>query len=123
MNPSAPNRGEAIRYLRLCFPDRLPGLMDSFARDPDEDLRYQLSEFVRDSDPDAAVGMKIGMLKNASPAMQETLVNEIAEQGNLWHLEGLHGLDEMAGGNSPFARAAELLAKRTRSRAASNGGD
>jgi len=118
MNPGAPNRGEAVRYLRLCFPDRLPGLMDSFARDPDENLRYQLSEFVRDSEPDAAVGMKIGMLKNASPAMQEVLVNEIAEQGNLWHLEGLQGLDELAGGHSAFARAAELLARRTRSQAA-----
>ena len=95
--------------------------MDSFARDPDENLRYQLSEFVRDSDPDAAVGMKISMLKNASPTMQETLIIEIAEQGNLWHLEGLHGLDKLAGGRSVFARAADLLARRTRTHAAGGG--
>ncbi len=85
-NPCAPNRGEAVRYLRLCFPDRLPGLLEAFARDPDEEMRYQLSEFLRDSDQEAAVGMKIGMLGNASPERQELLINEIAELGNLWHL-------------------------------------
>ncbi len=121
MNPRAANRGEAIRYLHLCFPDRLPGLLDSFARDPDEEVRYQLSEFVGDSDPDAAVGMKIGMLKNANASLQEILIQEIAEHGNLFHLEGLHGLDDLAGGHSVFARAAELLAKRTRSQAAGGG--
>jgi hypothetical protein len=118
MNPSAPNRGEAVRYLRLCFPDRLPGLLDSFARDPDEELRYQLSEFLRDSDQEAAVGMKIGMLGKASPERQEVLINEIAELGNQWHLEGLNGLDNLSGGNSVFARAAQLLAKRTKTQAA-----
>jgi hypothetical protein len=117
MTPSAPNRGEAVRYLRLRFPDRLPGLLDAFARDPDEELRYQLSEFVRDSDQDAAVGMKIGMLGKATSEKQELLIKEIAELGNLWHLEGLHGLDNLAGGNSIFARAAELLAKRTKPQA------
>jgi hypothetical protein len=116
MNPSAPNRGEAIRYLHICFPDRLPGLLEAFAKDPDEDVRYQLSEFLRDSDQDAAVGMKIGILKTASSSMQETLIQEIAELGNLFHLEALQGLNTLAGGrdDSAFARAAELLAKRTR---------
>jgi hypothetical protein len=120
MNPSAPNRGEAVRYLRICFPDRLPALHQAFAKDPDEDLRYQLSEFLRDSDQDAAVGMKIGMLKTATPAMQETLVKEISELGNLFHLEALQGLSAIAGGSndSPFARAASLLAQRTRSQSA-----
>jgi len=121
MNPSAPNRGEAVRYLRLCFPDRLPGLLEAFARDPDEEMRYQLSEFLRDSDEEAAVGMKIGMLGNSSPARQEVLIQEIAELGNLFHLEGLHGLDNLAGGGSVFARAAELLAKRTNTQAAGAG--
>ncbi len=120
MNPTASNRGEAVRYLRKCFPDRLPALLEAFAKDPDEELRYQLSEFLRDSDQDAAVGMKIGMLKTASPEKQEVLINEIAELGNLVHLEGLHGLSAMGGDdrNSAFARAAELLSKRTRSQAA-----
>ena len=79
MNPTASNRGEAVRYLRKCFPDRLPALLEAFAKDADEELRYQLSEFLRDSDQDAAVGMKIGMLKTASPEKQEVLINEIAE--------------------------------------------
>lgn len=118
MNPSAPNRGEAVRYLRICFPDRLPGLLEAFARDPDEEMRYQLSEFLRDSDQDAAVGMKIGMLGKASPEKQEVLIKEIAELGNLWHLEGLQGLDNLAGGRSVFARAAELLSKRTKTQPA-----
>ena len=120
MNPSAPNRGQAVRYLHICFPDRLPGLLEAFAKDPDEDLRYQLSEFLRDSDQDAAVGMKIGMLKTASPEMQEVLIPEIAELGSLVHLEGLHGLSLLAGGDqdSAFARAAKLLAQRTRSQTA-----
>ena len=120
MNPSCPNRGEAVRYLRICFPDRLPALQEAFAKDPDEELRYQLSEFLRDSDQDAAVGMKIGMLKNATPALRETLVKEIAELGNLFHLEALQGLHAVNGGgeDSPFARAASLLAKRTRSQSA-----
>lgn len=117
MNPALPNRGEAVRYLRICFPDRLPGLLEAFARDPDEEMRYQLSEFLRDSDQDAAVGMKIGMLDKATPERQEQLIKEIAELGNLWHLEGLQGLDNLAGGNSVFSRAAELLAKRTKSQA------
>jgi hypothetical protein len=120
MNPSAPNRGEAVRYLRLCFPDRLPALLDAFAKDPDEQLRYQLSEFLRDADQDAAVGMKIGLLKNASPALQEKLIAEIAELGTLFHLEALQGLKELTGGGdqSAIARAADLLAKRTRSQPA-----
>jgi hypothetical protein len=120
MNPSAANRGQAVRYLHICFPDRLPGLLEAFAKDPDEDLRYQLSEFLRDSDQDAAVGMKIGMLKTASPEMQEVLIPEIAELGSLVHLEGLQGLSLLAGGDqdSAFARAAELMAKRTRSQTA-----
>jgi hypothetical protein len=118
MKPSAQNRGEAVRYLRICFPDRLPGLLEAFARDPDEELRYQLSEFLRDSDQDAAVGMKIGMLGQATPEKQELLIKEIAELGNLFHLEGLNGLDNLAGGDSVFARAAALLAKRTKTQAA-----
>ena len=120
MNPCAPNRGEAIRYLRICFPDRLPGLLEAFARDPDEELRYQLSEFLRDSDQDAAVGMKIGMLGKASPEKQEALIKEIAELGNLFHLEALTGLDNLAGGDSVFSRAAALLSKRTKTQAAGN---
>ena len=121
MNPSAPNRGEAVLYLRRCFPDRLPALQEAFSKDPDEDLRYELSEFLRDSDQDAAVGMKINMLRTASAPMQERLIAEIAELGSLVHLEALHGLNELAGGgtDSAFARAAELLSKRTRSEAAS----
>jgi predicted house-cleaning noncanonical NTP pyrophosphatase (MazG superfamily) len=123
MNPAASNRGEAVRYLRFCFPDRLPALLDAFARDPDEEVRYQLSEFVRDSDMEAAVGMKIKMLRQASPALQEKLVSEIAEFGNLNHLEALRGLDQLSGVHSVFARAAELLAARTReSRAQASGG-
>ena len=121
MNPDAPNRGQAVRYLHICFPDRLPGLLEAFSKDPDEDLRYELSEFLRDSDQDAAVGMKIGMLKNASPQREQILLHEIAELGNLFHLEGLQGLDMVAGGNSVFARAAELLTARTGTRAASSG--
>ena len=122
MNPAASNRGEAVRYLRFCFPDRLPALLDAFARDPDEELRYQLSEFVRDSDIEAAVGMKINMLQHASPAMQESLVREIAELGNLYHLEALRGLDQLSGGASVFARAAALLAARTAQLRAQGGG-
>ena len=118
MNPSAPNRGEAVRYLRICFPDRLPGLLEAFARDPDEGLRYQLSEFLRDSDQDAAVGMKIGMLSKATPKKQEVLIKEIAELGNLFHLEALNGLDNLAGSDSVFSRASALLAKRTKTKAA-----
>jgi hypothetical protein len=113
MNPNAPNRGEAVRYLRSCFPDRLPALLEAFARDPDEEMRYQLSEFLCDSDIEAAVGMKIGMLGNASREMQAVLIRQIGELGNLWHLEGLNGLDNLSGGNSVYARAAQLLAKRT----------
>jgi hypothetical protein len=41
---------------------------------------------------------------------QEVLIKEIAELGILW----LHGLDSLAGGRSLFARAAELLANRTK---------
>jgi len=114
MNPAALNRGEAVRYLRFCFPDRLPALLEAFARDPDEELRYQLSEFLKDSDVEAAVGMKIGMLADASTEKQEILIAEIAELGNLWHLEALRGLDQLSGGNSAFDRAAQLLAARTK---------
>jgi hypothetical protein len=96
--------------------------LDAFARDPDEELRYQLTEFVRDSDMEAAVGMKINMLKEASPALQESLVREIAELGNLNHLEALRGLDQLSGGNSVFGRAAELLAARTTERRAQASG-
>ncbi len=120
-NPTAPNRGEAVRYLRSCFPDRLPALLEAFSRDPDEEMRYQLSEFLRDSDMDAAIGMKIGMLGKASAEKQQLLIHEIAENGNLFHLEGLQGLDTLAGGNSVFARAAELLSKRTKTQAATAG--
>ncbi len=60
-------------------------------------MRYQLSGFLRDADQEAAVGMKIGMLANASPEKQEVLVKEIADLGNLWHLEGLQGLDSLSG--------------------------
>jgi hypothetical protein len=114
MNPSASNRGEAIRYLRVCFPDRLPGLLEAFARDPDEEVRYQLSEFLRDSDCEAAVGMKINMLGKASPERQEILIKEIGELGNLWHWEALNGLARMVDGESVFSRAAEQLAKRAK---------
>ncbi len=122
MNPAASNRGAAVRYLRFCFPDRLPALLAAFARDPDEELRYQLTEFLRDSDMEAAVGMKINMLKAASPALQESLVGEIAQLGNLNHLEALRGLDQLSGGNSVFARAAQLLAARTTERRAQASG-
>ncbi len=121
MNASAANRGEAVRYLRLHYPDRLPALLDIFSHDPDEEMRYQLSEFLRDTDQDAAVGMKIGMLGKASPEKQEVLVREIVELGNLWHLEGLHGLDAIHGGNSIFGRAADSLAKRIRAQSAAAG--
>ena len=112
MDPAAPNRSEAVRYLRFCFPDRLPGLIEAFRRDPDEDLRYQLSEFLRDSDIEGAVDMKIGMLTNASHARREALTSEIAELGNFRQLEELRRLDRLSGGNSVFAAAAQLLAAR-----------
>jgi hypothetical protein len=65
--------------------------------------------------------MKIGMLGKASAEKQQLLIHEIAENGNLFHLEGLQGLDTLAGGNSVFARAAELLSKRTKTQAATAG--
>jgi hypothetical protein len=123
MDPAANDRGEAVRYLRFCFPDRLPALLEAFRRDPDEELRYQLTEFVRDSDIEAAVGMKIGMLPSASAEMADALVHEIAELGNLNHLEALRGLDQIEGGHSVFGEAARLLGARTgRSQAAGNVG-
>jgi HEAT repeat protein len=120
LNPAALHRGEAVRYLRLHFPDRLPALQEAFSKDPDEELRYQLSEFLRDSDQDAAVGMKINLLRTASPELQERLIGEIAELGSLMHLEALQGLNELMGGgaDSVFGRAAELLGRRTGSRGA-----
>jgi hypothetical protein len=54
--------------------------------------------------------------------MQESLVCEIAELGNLYHLEALRGLDQLSGGNSVFARAAALLAARTTERRAQASG-
>ena len=84
-----PQRGFAMLYLRVHYPELMPRLAELFWHDPEPEVRYELTEYVAATDPAKAVHMKIDLLPCDSHELYDALIIEISEMGDERHLARL----------------------------------
>lgn len=105
-----PNRGDAMAYLQLRYPNLMPSLMSAYQDDPDPEVIYHLSEYMRVLDPQKSIDMKINLLPLIrSHELHDALLIDISEMGMHRHLEELQRRDREKEGGTVFGTAADML--------------
>ena len=114
-----PDRELSLFYLAKLFPALMPPLFERYRDDSNEDVRYVLTDYLLQSDPDQALDMKIDLLPVKSHENYDALVMEISELGNKRHLQKLRERDQEAGGNTVFGEMADSVTAPRKLRKAS----
>jgi hypothetical protein len=107
-----PQRGSALRYLRLVYPELMPILFDQYRLDRDPHVSFELAMSVLPADRESAIKRLIDAVERAPQELGDEIWRYLFEFAEPSHIGLLWERDRAAGGHSLYGTIARSLEEK-----------